>query len=96
MLVRERMSKNPYTVQADTPVEEALKRMREFHVRRFPVLDKAGQLVGIVSEKDLLYASPAPTRHCLYLACAPEVNWSNCAQPTCALHRKKRPFSSTR
>jgi acetoin utilization protein AcuB len=54
------MSKNPYTIQADTPVEEALTRMREAHIRRFPVLDKSGQLVGIVAEKDLLYASPSP------------------------------------
>jgi acetoin utilization protein AcuB len=60
MLVSERMSKNPYTIQADTPVEEALKRMREVHVRRFPVLDKSGKLVGIIAEKDLLYASPSP------------------------------------
>ncbi len=60
MLVHERMSKNPYTIQADTPVEEALTRMREVHIRRFPVLDKSGQLVGIVAEKDLLYASPSP------------------------------------
>lgn len=60
MLVRERMTRNPYTISADTPVEEALKRMRENHVRRFPVLDKNGKLVGIVSEKDLLYASPSP------------------------------------
>jgi acetoin utilization protein AcuB len=29
-------------------------------VRRLPVLDDAGNLVGIVSEKDLLYASPSP------------------------------------
>ena len=60
MLVRERMSRNPYTITADTPVEEALTRMREVHIRRFPVLDKSGKLVGIVSEKDLLYASPSP------------------------------------
>jgi acetoin utilization protein AcuB len=60
MLVHERMSKNPYTIQADTPVEEALTRMREVHVRRFPVLDKSGKLVGIIAEKDLLYASPSP------------------------------------
>lgn len=60
MLVRERMSRNPYTVTVDTPVEEALKRMRENRVRRYPVLDKSGKLVGIVSEKDLLYASPSP------------------------------------
>ena len=60
MLVRERMSKNPYTITAETPVDEALRRMREVHVRRFPVLDKAGKMVGIVAEKDLLYASPSP------------------------------------
>jgi acetoin utilization protein AcuB len=29
-------------------------------VRRLPVLDKHGKLCGIVSEKDLLYASPSP------------------------------------
>ena len=60
MLVHERMSKNPYTITADIPVEEALKRMRENHIRRFPVVNKAGRLVGIVAEKDLLYASPSP------------------------------------
>ncbi len=60
MLVHERMSRNPYTITGDMPVEEALKKMREVHVRRFPVLDKSGKLVGIVSEKDLLYASPSP------------------------------------
>ena len=60
MLVRERMSKNPYTITADTSVQDALRRMHEVHVRRFPVLDKSGKLVGIVAEKDLLYASPSP------------------------------------
>jgi len=60
MLVSVRMSRNPYTIQADTPVEEALERMHQVHVRRFPVLDKSGKLVGIVCEKDLLYASPSP------------------------------------
>lgn len=60
MLVRERMSKNPFTITADTPVDEALRKMHELHIRRFPVLDKGGKMVGIVSEKDLLYASPSP------------------------------------
>jgi acetoin utilization protein AcuB len=34
--------------------------MQEYSVRRFPVLNKKGHLVGIVLEKDLLYASPSP------------------------------------
>jgi acetoin utilization protein AcuB len=60
MLVRERMSANPVTIQADVPITEALRVMRQSEVRRLPVLDDEGQMVGIVSEKDLLYASPSP------------------------------------
>jgi acetoin utilization protein AcuB len=60
MLVHERMSKNPITITKDTPIDRALKFMRDEKVRRLPVLNKKGELVGIVSEKDLLYASPSP------------------------------------
>ena len=60
MLVGERMTKRPIITAPDTPIEEALKVMRESKVRRLPVLDKAGKLVGIVAEKDLLYVSPSP------------------------------------
>jgi acetoin utilization protein AcuB len=59
VLVRERMSTKPVTITADTPITEALRVMRQSQVRRLPVLDPNGQLVGIVSEKDLLYASPS-------------------------------------
>jgi acetoin utilization protein AcuB len=60
VLVRERMSTQPVTIPADTPITEALRAMRQGGVRRMPVLDEEGKLVGIVSEKDLLYASPSP------------------------------------
>jgi len=60
MLVHERMSKNPITITEDTPINHALKFMRDEKVRRLPVLNKKGELVGIVAEKDLLYASPSP------------------------------------
>jgi acetoin utilization protein AcuB len=60
MLVRERMSCRPVTIGPDIPITEALRIMREQDVRRLPVLDEHGKLVGIVSEKDLLYASPSP------------------------------------
>ena len=60
MLVYERMSKHPLTIKPNLPVDAALKRMREENVRRFPVVDDAGKLVGIVSDKDLLYAAPSP------------------------------------
>jgi acetoin utilization protein AcuB len=60
MLVRERMSTKPVTITEDMPVTEALRVMRQSQVRRLPVLDADGTMVGIVSEKDLLYASPSP------------------------------------
>jgi acetoin utilization protein AcuB len=60
MLVRERMSSHPVTITPDVPITEALRLMRDKQVRRLPVLDQEGNLIGIVSEKDLLYASPSP------------------------------------
>jgi acetoin utilization protein AcuB len=53
------MSHNPQTILPDVPVAEALQRMKREKVRRFPVVDKQGRLVGIVSHSDLLYASPS-------------------------------------
>ncbi len=60
MLVRERMSKEPVTITPDVSVTDALRLMRARKVRRLPVLDNRGKLVGIVSDQDLLYASPSP------------------------------------
>ncbi len=60
MLVRELMTRNPVTITTETSVPDALRLMRERKVRRLPVLDAHGALVGIVSDKDLLYASPSP------------------------------------
>ncbi|MCX7681635.1 MAG: CBS and ACT domain-containing protein [Anaerolineae bacterium] len=60
MFVKDRMTANPITVTEDTSIDTALYLMREKRVRRLPVTDKHGRLIGIVSEKDLLYASPSP------------------------------------
>ncbi|HIC89279.1 MAG TPA: CBS domain-containing protein [Anaerolineae bacterium] len=60
MLVGERMTPNPITTTPNTPVPDALDLMRSKKIRRLPVLDRHGRLVGIVTEKDLLYASPSP------------------------------------
>jgi acetoin utilization protein AcuB len=55
------MTHHPITVPPDMPISEALKLMREQKVRRFPVIDrKTKKLIGIVTEKELLYASPSP------------------------------------
>ncbi len=60
MLIREYMTPNPVTVQPTTTVPVALRLMQDKHIRRLPVVDADGKLVGIVSDKDLLYASPSP------------------------------------
>ncbi len=60
MLVGERMTRDPLFIRDDTPIDEAMKVMRGSKVRRLPVLNDKGVLVGIVSERDLLYASPSP------------------------------------
>lgn len=60
MFVRDRMSSPPVTITPDTPFQDALKLMRERRFRRLPVVDRKEKLVGIVSERDLLYASPSP------------------------------------
>jgi len=59
MTVGQRMSKNPITVRIGTTVSEAQYTMRKEKVHRFPVVDKDLKLKGIVTEKDLLYATPS-------------------------------------
>jgi acetoin utilization protein AcuB len=60
MLVKERMSRNPITIKPDLPVTEAQALMKREKIHHLPVVDRDGRLVGIVTEKDLLYASPSP------------------------------------
>jgi acetoin utilization protein AcuB len=60
MLVKERMTRSPIVAAPELPVPEALHLMRQEHIRRLPVVDKSGRLVGIVSDRDLLLASPSP------------------------------------
>ena len=60
MLVKERMSRNPITIKPDTPVTEAQAMMKREKIHHLPVVDRDGRLIGIVAEKDLLYASPSP------------------------------------
>lgn len=60
MLVREFMTPNPVTISPDTSLPDALRLMNERKVRRLPVIDSRGRLVGIVSDRDLLHASPSP------------------------------------
>lgn len=60
MLVRDRMTLNPVTITQEASVTEALRLMNDRKIRRLPVVDGSGKLAGIVSDRDLLQASPSP------------------------------------
>jgi len=47
------------TITKDVPVQDALARMQKDKVRRYPVVDSKGKLVGIVTDSDLMNASPS-------------------------------------
>lgn len=59
MLVGERMSHPVISIKPDMPIIDALNLMKRERIRRTPVV-KEGKMVGIVSDKDLLNASPSP------------------------------------
>ncbi len=51
------------TVREDTPFADALAISAEKHVKRFPVLDAEGRIVGIVGRMELLRGFLAATEH---------------------------------
>ncbi|GMR09423.1 MAG: hypothetical protein BMS9Abin28_0241 [Anaerolineae bacterium] len=59
MQVSERMTQPVITALPDMPMQEAFNLMREKGIRRLPVVDRRGRLRGIVSDRDLLHASPS-------------------------------------
>ncbi len=59
MQVSERMTQPVITALPDMPMQEAFNLMREKGIRRLPVVDRQGRLRGIVSDRDLLHASPS-------------------------------------
>jgi len=58
MLVKEYMTPDPMTVNEDSSILEAAELMKQHKVRRFPVL-RGGELIGIVTDRDLRSAAPS-------------------------------------
>jgi CBS domain-containing protein len=54
LTVGEVMTRNPLTVPADAALSEAVRAMSARGVRRAPVVDRSGALVGILTLDDLL------------------------------------------
>lgn len=59
MLVGSRMSHPVITITPETTLEDAHSLMEKEHIRRLPIVNKDGNLVGIITESDLLKASPS-------------------------------------
>ena len=59
MLVGDWMSQNVITATEDVSMLKAGRILRERKIRRLPVVDKDGKLIGIVTERDLKAASPS-------------------------------------
>jgi CBS domain-containing protein len=51
--VEELMTRDPECCGADSDIEEVERIMSERQVRRVPIIDAGGQLVGIISQADL-------------------------------------------
>lgn len=59
MLVRDRMTPNPVTIEPEAMLPEAFDLMKRNKIRRLPVV-RSEKLVGILTELDILKFSPSP------------------------------------
>src|SRR5690348_5158438 len=46
------MTGDPLVLNENTPIEQAIDRLHERHVRRAPVISSGGELVGVISFDD--------------------------------------------
>ena len=54
------MTKEPVTIGADTTMRQLARLFEEHEVSGFPVVNDAGQLVGVVSQTDLIRRCLSP------------------------------------
>ncbi len=50
--------RDPLTVTPDTPISTVIRIMREKNISGLPVLDRSGDLVGIITNRDVITANP--------------------------------------
>ena len=59
MLIKDWMTKDVITVDPETSMMRAAKLMKEKNIRRLPVVDDKGKVVGMLSDRDVKEASPS-------------------------------------
>jgi CBS domain-containing protein len=55
-LVKDIMSKNVITVHEDASLMECIDHMIKHNIKRLPVVDKSGRVVGMIYERDVFFA----------------------------------------
>ena len=60
MKVKDVMAKDPFTIDPEAPLGTAMDVMRTKELRHLPVVDEAGQLIGIITDRDLRHAAFGP------------------------------------
>lgn len=60
LLVADVMTLDPVVIATDAALEEAERLMRERHISGLPVVDLHGELVGVISQTDVLEDGGAP------------------------------------
>lgn len=60
--IRECMNQDVMTCHEETEAERALEYMRRGRIRRLPVVNRAGALIGIISLDDLVRNEAVPTQ----------------------------------
>jgi acetoin utilization protein AcuB len=59
MIIKDWMTKDVITVDPETSMMRAAKLMKEKGIRRLPVVDDKGKVVGMLSDRDVKEASPS-------------------------------------
>jgi acetoin utilization protein AcuB len=60
VFVRDCMTPNPVTVSLQETLQSAMELMAMKRIRHLPVIDAAGKLIGLVTDRDLRRAAPSP------------------------------------
>jgi acetoin utilization protein AcuB len=59
MRVKNRMTPNPIVADSKTNYNDALHLMKQNHIKHLPIIDNKGKPVGIVTQANMLRASPS-------------------------------------
>jgi CBS domain-containing protein/predicted CoA-binding protein len=57
--VKERMTRNPTAVTPEDALKDAIGKMERGHFRHLPVVDNAGKLIGMLSDRDIRLIRPS-------------------------------------